>query len=339
MAVLIGFALCAVLAAGAAEGKASIVRPAWRFVGNTTYIAGSLRYVFLSNPSWATSSDAGTLIDEQTGKRTKIYPPQPGCGGGAIGGPWQVFGCYRGPPNIELYRIAIGTWQPVQTKIRGSVFGVGADWIQLLASRSPHNFVFHNIYTGQERTLNAFRPGGRIVPDLNSPKLARRLCAPLHVPDAWNNTGETEWPGMVRFFGRFAVVQGTTRPGPRGGFVPFAYLERCGRRLHRYLADQGPGADLVGNAHAVVWQPGSTSNLQGIYLPSLKPFTIDAMSLVNRVAQETGQTTYKAWLTARTLYLLTPYPPVQGCPTGSCPSQLYAATAPRQRQPHRRQHR
>jgi hypothetical protein len=268
---------------------------------------------------------SGTLLDEQTGKRTVLR--RANCRAIAIGGPWILFDCYPHTPRIQLYRIATGHWQPVDVSIQSSPVFVGADWIQLHVTSGPSAYAFYNIGTGRERTLDAWHRGGRTIPDLNSPALARILCEPLRVPDAWNDTGEAEWPGTVTFDGSFAVAQGTTRPDATGRFSEFAYLERCGTHLHRWIAGMGPGAPLVGNPHAIIWEPsepGPNPNLQGMFLPASTGFTVNTRNLI-------GDNQYRIFLTTRTLYVLTPSPP-PSCPGHeSCtpqPKQLWAAPSP-----------
>lgn len=120
-------------------------------------------------------------------------------------------------------------WRVVPAPVPNAhIQAVGADWIEYwvpnLPGRYPQ-FVFQNIYTGQTRTLAGWHAGGRIVPNLNSRALGQRLCAPLRVPDAWEDTGVTDqdFPGTLSSFGRYAVVGGDNRQ-----LSGSAYLERCG---------------------------------------------------------------------------------------------------------------
>jgi hypothetical protein len=68
--------------------------------------------------------------------------------------------------------------------------------------------------------------------------------------------------------GRFAVVEGTSRPDSTGGLTGYAYVERCGSRV-RKPTSQG----FVANAHAIIAE-GSNNTLTGWLLPSLTPVTI-----------------------------------------------------------------
>ena len=204
----------------------------------------SSRYVFVAKPGASVhASRGGTLMDEQTGRRTSVSPPVPSgyeCQGEgvAIGGPWLAFECWVSSPTgvpvafrLELYRIATGQWRSVQDPFtQAPVQGIGADWIEYwvpVANATYPKFVFQNIYTGQTQSLAAWQPGGRIVPNLNLSSLAQPLCAPLRVPNAWEGT-EEDWPGTISFFGRAAVVGGTSQDERA-----FGYLERCGTHMHR----------------------------------------------------------------------------------------------------------
>jgi hypothetical protein len=219
--------------------------------------------------------------------------------------------------------------------VDGPVQAVGADWIEIWNAyiNAPQpQFVFQNIYDGQTETLPAWKPGGRVVPDLNSPSLARKLCAPLQVPSEWFANGE-DWPGTVDFVGRYALVGGVTK-----GLNAFGYLERCGTRSHRWIGPTGAlGSGIASaNAHTVLWESGAA----GAFLPSLAKFTVDVAGLAARVVSsyEGAPNTYYSWLTSRKLYVLVnPYTP-QCDPVNPCPadqSQLYVAPAPRPPQPAR----
>jgi hypothetical protein len=219
----------------------------------------------------------------------------------------------------------------------GRPWAVGADWIQYNTGKSPYQFLFQSISTGQSRTLRAFRAGGRAVPDLDSPRLRRKLCPALRVPDAWDYGGATEGPGDVSFLGGFALTQGTTRPAP--GLTTKTFLQRCGTHLHRALPWAARFAS-TGNAHAIMSSPGSTDlqNPEGIFLPSLQPFRIAVRSFLSTTSfpeQYNSAESYALFLSARRMYLMAPYP-APGCgnhpdfPCPPMPAQLWYAPIPRQ---------
>jgi hypothetical protein len=240
VAIALGFGLVLV---GAGPASAGRLKPSWNHVADASGVLVSPRYVFVANPVGEDGSftPGGALIDEQTGNKRSIVPlAESGlsCGqASAIGGSWLAFVCklasranQPAKNQIELYRIPTRQWRSVPDALGGPVLGVGADWIEIWVPEPnvPHpQFAFQNIFSGKTQTLAGWQPGGQVIPDLNSPSLGQRLCAPVRVPDVWYTNGE-DWPGTVSFFGRYAVVGGTTRAEKA-----FGYLERCGTRMHR----------------------------------------------------------------------------------------------------------
>lgn len=329
------------LVGGAPPAAAGVLKPRWRYVGEGGWVLVGSGYVFLGSAS-DNQRPGGTVIDEKTGKRTSVVPPTRSgylCDvPSAFGGPWLAFECVLPASTsqaqkyqLELYRIPTRDWLVVPQAVDGPVEGVGADWIEYWAAQAgapQPQFVFQNIESGQTRTLPGWRPGGQVIPDLNSPALGRRLCAPLRIPDAWS--ADEDWPGTVSIFGSDAVLAGADRT-----LRPFGYLQKCGTRMRRWIGPLGTH-NASANSHAVVWQPSlpGAPNLHGAYLPSLTKFTVDTKRLVDHVGSPyTGQNTYSAWLTSRTLYVLVqPYYPADCTLPEPClapPSQLYATAAPR----------
>jgi hypothetical protein len=153
---------------------------------------------------------SGTLIDEQTGKRTVLSAPA-GCsftyfGFGetaALGAPWVVAAC--NPPRLyQLYNIPARAWTPLSSdpsrlfafnadcktgdpECVASYTAVGTRWIEFRIICGDHcgqatTYAFQNIQTGQVRDQPPdWKPGGTEIPDLNSPALTRKLCRPLRV--------------------------------------------------------------------------------------------------------------------------------------------------------------
>jgi hypothetical protein len=116
--------------------------------------------------------------------------------------------------------------------------------------RTGDTFLFQNIVSGAVRRDPS---SSRVVPDLDSPALARRVCAPVRVPSN----------GTLAFQGRFVLVthyQGNT------------FLQKCGTRLHE-LAGSSVSDPSIG-AGAVIYDTGPHGPLHGISLPGLKRFTI-----------------------------------------------------------------
>ncbi len=213
-------------------------------------------------------------------------------------------------PAPELYSLTRRSWQTVHLApslqrfcqaTDGMPFctltGVGADWIEVKEScyhcRDFHDF--QNIQTGQLASATTPRdlgqrsgPGGTTIPDLDSPTLIRRLCRPLRVPTSWDNAYDQSVSGMLMFHGSFAVASGVRR----GSDNQFAFIERCGSRLHVPIPDD---ATVIASSHAVIWQAGGVN---GVLLPSLRRLRIILPGVVTRASGVV------AALSQRTLYVL-----------------------------------
>ena len=148
-----------------------------------------------------------------------------------------------------------------------NVVGFGAHWIewaQVPCRYCSAAYLFQNIDTGQVRSLPGWRPGGRIIPDLDSQSLAQPLCPPLTVPAGVPPPLGGPPPGALSLYGSFAIAS----PGA-GGDV----LERCGSRLK--LAVGSHDGPLGATSHAIVWADSPTGRrLHGLFLPSLRRFVI-----------------------------------------------------------------
>lgn len=231
--------------------------PHYRLVGHHG-MATDGRYTVL----WSgRPGEVGTFIDEQTGRRWRVMLP-PGCRAGGpvsptLGDSWLLADCGRG--RVDLYSPAGHQWQavtvaPACRNYRSSAGGcipiaVGANWIEYdkQSARLGDRFIFQNIATGAVRgdPTNA-----KTLADLDSPSLAQRVCAPLRVPRH----------GQLTFDGRFAVAQ-----GPTGTFI-----EKCGRRLRIPV----PTEDVATAPGSIVWLPSATGAPSGVFLPSLRRFTV-----------------------------------------------------------------
>lgn len=255
------------------------------------------RYVYLQNAdSSGRFSGDGTVIDEQTGKRTSIS--RPGCFVGIThgqlsrtlqlvpGDPWLLFVCDQNAQvePIELYSFATGQWRSVTPPpysdpcspgdvCAPSPIAVGADWIEYdVICGDVHctdTYQFQNIATGQAQGPPAgWRAGGTTVPDLNSPTLAGKLCSPVRVPRGYPGENNLSVPGELSFAGPFAIAvdwSGVQSVQP--------YLERCGSRLHKRI-DRND-YPLVANSHMVLWAlNGLSRRLDGLFLPSLRRLTL-----------------------------------------------------------------
>ena len=260
---------------------------------------------------------------------------RPGCVPEFFGGPWLLFEC--GTPRttqLALYRPAARTWRLVNwnPNTLGSPDAVGAYWIESVLGADcsgpqgdhcdsvPH-YAFTRIGTGAQGTVD-WVPDGDIVPGLDSPSLAHKLCSPLRVPHVSfpTDVGDAVLPGTVTMFGQFAIASGTTL-GADAEVKAQDRLERCHSKLRRpiitstpVVAGAQPSRTPIGNPHAIVW-PNKPQQLTGLFLPSLREFTVPIPAQVGRVQGTTGALD-QVFLASRTLYLLNG-------------TQLWAAPAPR----------
>ena len=187
------------------------------------------RFAFINTPPGPPAAPGGTtifnftggvLVDETTGRRRVIS--RPGCYALALGAPWVVFDCTAaGQVTYELYSMATGAWSTLSVPAGDNPSAVGRYWIEDFDTDTGTD-VFQLIGTGQITTPPAWRPGGRVIPDLNSQNLGVRLCSPLRVPSDWTpyaNWGaypfnERLHQGSVTSDGRFAVLSGQHTPPP-----------------------------------------------------------------------------------------------------------------------------
>jgi hypothetical protein len=247
-------------------------------------IQSSGPYVFWLTPEATDQTQAGVLIDDRTGHRTSIS--QAGCGSPVIGDPWLVFnsGNCGSPQQIALYPLSGGAPRTVPRPVFAASAAVGTHWVEFDRNCDDvhlcPNYTFVNIQTGATR--DASIPAGTLI-DLNSVKLARKICRPLRLP----NIPLFELPTKSLVFdGRFAIATGASG----------IFLERCGKRLHLRISPYGNPfvGDVVGaNSRAVVWQ-SPERQLTGVFLPTLRRFVI----------RLPANSDYNIELGARTLYLL-----------------------------------
>jgi hypothetical protein len=309
-------------AAGGTSARASVVghgpprlEPASRVVLGSSFqpisgggggIQASGDYVLLSSTFNFTGSTGWAVINQRLGTTTTLDPQ---CRVLELGPPWVLMSCPpesnpSGPYDLELYSLTDGTRQtvtpspglPPQCPLPdveaecASVAGVGAYWIRWDAScyNCAVASFFQNIQTGE---LRSDPTNATTFADLNSPTLARSTCPGVRVmaePDS-----PTPW-GSLTYDGQFALV---------GGIGPFVFLERCGTRMRRQLIDESsPSTDVAWSAGAVVWQ-SVTSQLDGLFLPSLQRFTIPLPSVIVKPPGATESTGAGFVLTSDTLYV------------------------------------
>lgn len=260
------------------------------------------RYVFVRRSiRVGQGARSGIVIDEQNGSRSSVSFPS-GCFPATIGGPWLAFSCQS--PAAELYGLASRQWQPLAANPRladrcnfssecsiGPV-AIGTRWIQWSwgggCEHCTASYDFQNLHTGQLGTLPAWQPEGRLIPNLDARRLARKLCHSLRVPlDVGANDRNV---GPLTFYGPFVVGQATAPYG----YPVTAYVQGCGSSRRYPLSTGGdmPGA----NQHAVVWR-SSSRQILGLSLPSLRRFVIP-------VPAELGYPAVQVTVSSRHLYAL-----------------------------------
>ena len=233
------------------------------------------------NP-WST----GWIVSNTRLGTTTALEPQ--CHVVGLGPPWILMSCPLtsnpyGAYDVELYSLADGKGRTVtpstgvpycaapppdvETECAGAN-GVGAYWIRWDATcyHCGDTYLFQNIQTGE---LRDDPTNATTFADLNSPDLAHRTCPGVRLMrvDGYG----LGW-GSLTPYGQFALAIGTGNS---------AFLERCGTRMRRLLADGNTEVSraLASNSSAIVWQ-AVTSRLNGLFLPSLQTFTIPLPSAI-----------------------------------------------------------
>jgi hypothetical protein len=236
-------------------------------------------YLLLQNTIQNGTSKGWSVINDQTGTTTSLDPQ---CNPEGLGPPSVLMSCPLtsnpyGPGDVELYSLTDGTRQTVtpspglppqcpqpdvETECAGAD-AVGADWIRWDATcyHCADTYFFQNIKTGQ---LRDDPTNATTFADLNSPALAHNTCPGVQLMRNLHSYG-MGW-GSLTPDGQFALAIGTDNS---------VFLERCGTRMRRLLANGNTVASyaLASNSSAIVWQ-AVTSQLNGLFLPSLQTFTI-----------------------------------------------------------------
>ncbi len=236
----------AVPSAGASSRRPQVLRVRWHLVSDfgPVGLSGSGRFVLAL---FENGAGHDVLIDDQTGKRSRLNVPH-GCGLGpfAMGGGLLLFPCgYAGAslPPMKLYRLSSPrgwralAWNPqlvqrcdAQDPQDGqntlcAPTAIGSHWIEVAVTNceqfghdcSSGSNMFQNLDSGRLAN-DPTSVGGTVIPDLNSPTLARKLCSPLRVPSAGYEQGPS--PGTVARYGRFAVSSETA--------TGLFHLQKCG---------------------------------------------------------------------------------------------------------------
>jgi hypothetical protein len=230
----------------------------WRTIAdNVSYVVAAGSYVAFDSGSGLTPA---MLLDQRTGRVTVF----PGCEDPLLGGARLIMTCSQGTTEqFRLVTLATGAIQTVPfpagcTSSNGCApFAVGAYWFGVLGPEPDcieHCTVpvhYQNLYTGQTTTAS---PGPNSYVDLNSPKLVRNLCQPLHLPNF----------DSVTVYGQLAVYQPASLSSDQA-----EYLERCGSRQQHSIGVPGY---LTANPRTMIWQSygSGRSVLVGVRIPNLR---------------------------------------------------------------------
>ncbi len=206
------------------------------------------------------------VLDETSGRRTGLRLPGD-CRHAAtdpiLGDSWLLVGCNGS--RLALYSLARRRWRSVAVAPACAHFqagagsscvpiAVGTAWIELDEGSIQLGdvSVFQSIQTGR---LRRDPTNATTFPNLDSPRLAQRLCRPLRVP----------MRTFVFFVFQRPFVLVTDEGGPT--------LQRCGTR-RRWRLSGGP-LDAGSGPGVVMWTDGGgRGRLDGIFIPSLQRFRI-----------------------------------------------------------------
>jgi hypothetical protein len=130
-------------------------------------------------------------------------------------------------------------------------------------------------------------------------------------------------------FGQFAIPSGTTL-GADAEVEAQDRLERCHSKLRQPIIASTPVVDgaqpsrtPIGDPHAIIW-PSKPRQLTGIFLPSLRQFTVPVPANIGPVQATTGPVT-TAILASKTLYLQTSTQELWAAPAPSPPPKRPAS--------------
>jgi hypothetical protein len=274
-----------------ADGIGAVAAASWVGLGVAGPVAYGSRYVVLApaaNPAPPFASPAPPFaIDEQTGQR--VTSGAAGCQTFNVVGPDALFawcaGVSPGPGTFAIHDLTTGAYRTLALSPEIQHFDdgstdcgalpvlLGDDWLEFDqqcdkpdgTAAFSHDYVFENTHTGAFASLPAWKSGGRIVPNLNSPQLGQRLCPSLRTP--------ARAPTAMVVDGSFAIASEATYIDTARDRI---YLRRCGTRLHMRIR-LGAEFSIVGaNSHAVVWEVdngGLLGQFSGVFLPSLRRFS------------------------------------------------------------------
>jgi hypothetical protein len=231
------------------------------------------------------------LVDHDAGAITTVSPPCSPPSYATFGGPWLMVQCDASTKGADLYNIAGATWShlALQPALQAgcdemamgncSLAAIGTHWlkVQIACYHCTTSYTLQNLKTGATEP-DPGAPGGTVLDDLDSATGSARLCRPLRYPASYELAGLVGGPGLgpagigtLRFLGPFALAMGQSY-GSRQGQYEYTHLERCGSKLQ---IDLPRDATVAASRSAVVWQTQPSGAIHGLFLPSLRRFTID----------------------------------------------------------------
>ena len=276
-----------VLANAHTQRHVSRLAPSFHRVGpaETLFVSGD--YLFTGRPP-GRSTGLGVLVDQKTRKSTVVpVPPGERCQAVALGVPWLLAECAletnSGIYSLKLYDVLTHASRTVTSATNIPLGGpgcsggedpcatpdaVGADWIgfDVTCYHCVAANVFQNIGSGAVAADPA-TIGGHTVADLNSPTLGQQVCSPATIPGSYNQGAENDDPGTVIPLGGFVL-----EAGMNANSQAQAWVQRCGSHTPDLLGTGAYTLRVAADSHMVLWE-GSTA-IQGVFLPSLRRFTI-----------------------------------------------------------------
>jgi hypothetical protein len=200
------------------------------------------------------------LIDTATGVERELTAPA-GCRFADVGGRQALWNCPM-PGRQEGRVLDLVTDDVRSVPVPESGFGgrydsVGRHWVSAVTSGNHYSDArsYVNLQTGMYPELSSpLDSDPRVVADLDSPQLVRRLCRPLrrilnasHGGDSTQTIGEPFLP--FAFERPYGVRVGKTLAGPR------LAVGRCGTRKRRLFRGT---EDVQLHSGLLTWRDGST---------------------------------------------------------------------------------
>jgi hypothetical protein len=247
---MVGLALAAVFVFGTTAGLAAARVPRLRPFADGVARTDGRRFVDVVRINPDASTTAGeSIYDERTGARRVV---RSGCeAASSLSAGFTVLGCGPVGEPARVWDLARNTTQvlaPIPADAEPGSFttvpAIGARWMVLQRVAYHNDAVFFEDWrTGQVRT----QLPADSYPDLDSPRLARRLCRPLRRGQLVNSylhpAYQYERPYALR--------------EDRTGLL----LDRCGRTRPRVLASGGTSGQL--GAGIVTWTTHRSGGAHG----------------------------------------------------------------------------